>query len=202
MLLTVLYIIAITAEAMTGALSAGRRSMDLFGVVLIACVTALGGGSVRDMLLGHYPLTWVRHPEYLALTAVAALVTVFIAPLMRHLRSLFLVLDAVGLVAFTLIGCQVSLEMGHSLLIAAISGVITGVFGGILRDILCNDVVGGWFFWRGGVGGVGWLEARRGAGLGVFDRLAYANRRMVWIARFQPDSEYLLALDRAGMRSQ
>ena len=67
MLLTVLYIIAITAEAMTGALSAGRRSMDLFGVVLIACVTALGGGSVRDMLLGHYPLTWVRHPEYLAL---------------------------------------------------------------------------------------------------------------------------------------
>lgn len=140
MLLTVLYIIAITAEAMTGALSAGRRSMDLFGVVLIACVTALGGGSVRDMLLGHYPLTWVRHPEYLALTAVAALVTVFIAPLMRHLRSLFLVLDAVGLVAFTLIGCQVSLEMGHSLLIAAISGVITGVFGGILRDILCNDV--------------------------------------------------------------
>ncbi|VTL97061.1 membrane protein [Pseudomonas aeruginosa] len=62
--------------------------------MLIACVTALGGGSVRDMLLGHYPLTWVRHPEYLALTAVAALVTVFIAPLMRHLRSLFLVLDA------------------------------------------------------------------------------------------------------------
>lgn len=63
-------------------------------------------------------------------------------------------------------------------------------------------VVGGWFFWRGGAGGVGWLEARRGAGLGVFDRLAYTNRRMVWIARFQPDSEYLLALDRAGMRSQ
>lgn len=140
MLLTVLYIIAITAEAMTGALSAGRRSMDLFGVVLVACVTALGGGSVRDMLLGHYPLTWVRHPEYLMLTAGAALVTVFIAPLMRHLRSLFLALDAVGLVAFTLIGCQVSLEMGHSLLIAAVSGVITGVFGGILRDIFCNDV--------------------------------------------------------------
>ena len=140
MLLTTLYIIAIIAEAMTGALSAGRRSMDLFGVVLVACVTALGGGSMRDMLLGHYPLTWVRHPEYLALTAGAALVTVFIAPLMRHLRSLFLVLDAIGLVAFTLIGCQVGLEMGHSLLIAAVSGVITGVFGGILRDIFCNDV--------------------------------------------------------------
>jgi uncharacterized membrane protein YeiH len=107
--------------------------MDWFGVVLIACVTALGGGSVRDVLLGHYPLTWVKHPEYLVLTSFAALVTIFIAPLMRHLRSLFLVLDALGLVAFTLIGCMTALEMGQGMLVASISGVITGVFGGILR---------------------------------------------------------------------
>lgn len=139
-MLLMLYLIAITAEAMTGALSAGRRGMDWFGVVLIACVTALGGGSVRDVLLGHYPLTWVKHPEYLALTSVAALVTIFIAPLMRHLRSLFLALDAVGLVAFTLIGCMVALKMGHGMLVASVSGVITGVFGGILRDIFCNDI--------------------------------------------------------------
>lgn len=139
MLLT-LYLIAITAEAMTGALSAGRRGMDWFGVVLIACVTALGGGSVRDVLLGHYPLTWVRHPEYLILTSVAALLTIFIAPLMRHLRSLFLVLDALGLVAFTLIGCTTALDTGHSMLVASVCGVITGVFGGILRDIFCNDI--------------------------------------------------------------
>ncbi len=139
-MLLILYLIAITAEAMTGALSAGRRGMDWFGVVLIACVTALGGGSVRDVLLGHYPLTWVKHPEYLVLTSVAALLTIFIAPLMRRLRSVFLVLDAVGLVAFTLIGCLTALELGHDRLIAAISGVITGVFGGILRDILCNDI--------------------------------------------------------------
>jgi uncharacterized membrane protein YeiH len=145
-MLTIIYIIAITAEAMTGALSAGRRSMDLFGVVLIACVTALGGGSVRDVLLGHYPLTWVKHPEYLALTGLAALITVGIAPLMKHLKSVFLVLDALGLVAFTILGCQVAIEMQHeglikhSLLISAVFGVITGVFGGILRDILCNDI--------------------------------------------------------------
>lgn len=145
-MLTIIYIIAITAEAMTGALSAGRRSMDLFGVVLIACVTALGGGSARDVLLGHYPLTWVKHPEYLALTGFAALLTVVIAPLMKHLKSIFLVLDALGLVAFTIIGCQVAIQMQHeglikqSLLISAVFGVITGVFGGILRDILCNDI--------------------------------------------------------------
>jgi uncharacterized membrane protein YeiH len=139
MLLT-LYLIAIVAEAMAGALSAGRRGMDWFGVVLVACVTALGGGTVRDVMLGHYPLTWVKHPEYLVLTSIAALVTILIAPLMRHLRSLFLVLDALGLVAFTLIGCMTALEMGSGMLVASISGVITGVFGGILRDICCNDI--------------------------------------------------------------
>ncbi|WP_313741075.1 trimeric intracellular cation channel family protein [Pseudomonas sp.] len=139
-MLLMLYLIAITAEAMTGALSAGRRGMDWFGVVLIACVTALGGGSVRDMLLGHYPLTWVKHPEYLVLTSLAAILTMFIAPLMRRLRTLFLVLDALGLVAFTLIGCMTALEMGQGMLVASISGVITGVFGGILRDIFCNDI--------------------------------------------------------------
>ncbi|WP_459206858.1 trimeric intracellular cation channel family protein [Pseudomonas sp. MLB6B] len=139
-MLLMLYLIAITAEAMTGALSAGRRGMDWFGVVLIACVTALGGGSVRDVLLGHYPLTWVKHPEYLVLTSLAAILTMFIAPLMRRLRTLFLVLDALGLVAFTLIGCMTALEMGQGMLVASISGVITGVFGGILRDIFCNDI--------------------------------------------------------------
>ncbi len=61
MLLHVLYLIGITAEAMTGALAAGRRRMDTFGVIIIATATALGGGSVRDILLGHYPLGWVKH---------------------------------------------------------------------------------------------------------------------------------------------
>ncbi len=140
MLLTFVYIIAITVEAMTGALSAGRRSMDWFGVILIACVTALGGGSVRDVLLGHYPLTWVAHPEYIVLTTMAALFTIIIAKWMKHLRNMFLLLDALGLICFTIIGCQIAIEMGHGFVVAGIAGVLTGVSGGILRDILCNDV--------------------------------------------------------------
>lgn len=140
MLLTIIYIIAITAEAMTGALSAGRRSMDWFGVIIIASVTALGGGSVRDVLLGHYPLTWVKHPEYLMLVCGAALFTIVIAKWMKHLRSVFLLLDALGLIGFTIIGCQIALEMGHGFVVSAVAGVLTGVSGGILRDILCNDV--------------------------------------------------------------
>lgn len=139
-LLHTLYLIAIVAEAMTAALVAGRRDMDWMGVCIIACVTALGGGSLRDVLLGHYPLTWVAHPEYLGMTAGAALLTALAAPLMRRLRRLFLLLDAVGLVAFTIIGCKVAQAMQLPLSIVLISGMITGCAGGVLRDVLCNDV--------------------------------------------------------------
>ena len=140
MVLLALYLVAISAEAMTAALSAGRRDMDWVGVCIIACVTALGGGSVRDVLLGHYPLTWVRHPEYLWITAGAAILTALIAPLMRRLHSLFLILDALGLVVFTVIGCRIAQEMQLPTTIVLGSGMITGCAGGVLRDVLCNDI--------------------------------------------------------------
>ncbi len=140
MLLQIVYLIAISAEAMTGALAAGRRRMDLFGVVIIACVTALGGGSLRDIVLGHYPLGWVRHPEYLAYTIGAALAATMLAKKIHRLRRAFLWLDALGLVAFTLIGCAIAREGGHAAPIVVIAGMLTGAFGGVLRDVLCNEI--------------------------------------------------------------
>ena len=140
MFLHILYLVAITAEAMTAALAAGRRSMDWVGVCLLGCVTALGGGSVRDLLLGRYPLVWVEHPSYLLVTAAAALATIAIARLMRRLRTLFFVLDAIGLVVFTVIGCNIALAQDLPVLVVIVAGMITGCVGGVLRDVLCNDI--------------------------------------------------------------
>jgi uncharacterized membrane protein YeiH len=138
--LHVLSLLAPAAQAMTAALAAGRRSMDWVGVCLLGCVTALGGGSLRDVLLGHYPLVWVANPSYLALTAGAALVTIMMARLVHRLQLAFLVLDAIGLVVFTIAGCDVALQLHESLPIVIIAGMITGCAGGVLRDILCNDI--------------------------------------------------------------
>ncbi len=138
--ITILYIIGISAEGMTGALAAGRHKMDLFGVIFIALVTAIGGGSIRDMLLGHYPLTWVEHPEYIILICFCALVATKIPRIVSRLESLFLTLDAIGLVVFSILGAQIAIEQNHGLIIAISAAVITGVFGGILRDILCMRI--------------------------------------------------------------
>jgi uncharacterized membrane protein YeiH len=138
--LHVLLLVAAAAQAMTAALAAGRRSMDWVGVCLLGCVTALGGGSLRDVLLGHYPLVWVANPSYLALTAGAALVTIMIARVVHRLQLTFLVLDAIGLVVFSIAGCDVALQLHESLPIVIVAGMITGCAGGVLRDILCNDV--------------------------------------------------------------
>lgn len=138
-MLTYIYIIAITAEAMSGALTAGRRNMDMFGVSLVAFITALGGGTVRDMLLGNYPVTWTQHSAYIYLVISAGLFTMVIARFMHSLHRLFLLLDAMGLIAFTIIGCNVALKLDYSTPVVIMAGITTGIFGGILRDILCSQ---------------------------------------------------------------
>ena len=139
-LLHTIYLIAITAEAMSGSIMGMRRGMDLFGICLLGTVTALGGGTARDLLLGHYPVGWIEHPEYLTFTIGASIVTAFIARHMHRLKTVFLWVDGLGLVAFTVIGCDVAMSMGVHPSIAILSGVVTGIFGGLLRDILCNRV--------------------------------------------------------------
>lgn len=139
-LLHIIFLVAITAEAMSAAILGMRREMDIFGICLLGTVTGLGGGTVRDVLLGHYPISWVGNPEYLLFTSGAAALTAYIARYAHRLRRLFLFVDGLGLVAFTIIGCNIGLEEQVHPGIAIIAGVITGVFGGLLRDIIVNEV--------------------------------------------------------------
>lgn len=139
-MLTVLWAIGITAEGMTGALAAGRERMDLFGVAMVALVTALGGGSIRDVLLGNYPLIWVREPVYLLLVIGAAIVTISIAGIMKYFQPVFLLLDGLGLVVFSILGVKIAIGMGHGIMIAVTAAVVTGVAGGIMRDLLCDRI--------------------------------------------------------------
>jgi uncharacterized membrane protein YeiH len=134
-----LSLVAIAAQAMTAALAAGRRSMDWVGVCMLGSVTALGGGTIRCPAWA-LPLLWVENPSYLGLTGAAAFVTILIARVVHRLNLAFLVLDAIGLVVFTMAGCDVAWQMNESLPIVIVSGMITGCAGGVLRDILCNDV--------------------------------------------------------------
>lgn len=140
MILHYLFIMGICVEAITGAIAAGRKKMDFFGVMLIACITALGGGTVRDVLFDTHPLIWVSHPEYLLYTSICAFLTIFIAHSLARIMKIFLILDALGLSAFVIIGTQRVLDHGMSASVAIISGMLTGICGGMLREILCNDI--------------------------------------------------------------
>lgn len=139
-LLTTLWIIGISAESVTAALSAGRLKFDWFGVCALAALTALGGGTIRDIMLDDYPLTWVEQPLYLVLCLAVALVTTQLSFLARYFNRLFLIGDAIGLAAFAVLGTQTALSLGHGFIIAAVAAVLTGTSGGIMRDILSDRV--------------------------------------------------------------
>src|SRR4029079_19426323 len=99
---------------MTAALPAGRRSMDWAGVCMLGAITALGGGTIRDVLLGHYPLVWVEQPSYPAITATAGCISILIVRAVHRFYVAFLVLDAIGLVVFTMAGCDIAWQMDAS----------------------------------------------------------------------------------------
>ena len=131
--------VAVAVNALTGALDAGRKRMDLVGAVLVGVATALGGGTVRDLLLDRN-VFWVVDQTYLVVALGAGLATFFAARALPLPPRLFLVPDAIGLALFTVVGTQVALQWHAPWLVASLMGVTTGVVGGVLRDILCNDV--------------------------------------------------------------
>ncbi len=135
-----LFILGITVEAMTGALAAGRKNMDMMGAIMIGVVTGLGGGAIRDLVLDRHPLSWIDNPIYVVITATAAFMTILLSRWLRKLSRVFLILDAAGLATFSVVGTKIGIDMHLSPLIIAVIAMINGTCGGMLRDILCNDV--------------------------------------------------------------
>jgi uncharacterized membrane protein YeiH len=141
-LITFIEIVAILVGAFSGFIEARRKRMDLVGVFTVAFIAAFGGGTLRDILLDKRPLFWVEHQEYAILIFVLAMVASPLMKTLRHIVSerLIVIADAVGLGLFSVAGVSSALDAHMPLFIASMMGVITGIFGGVLRDIVCNEV--------------------------------------------------------------
>lgn len=140
--LAVMEAIGILAYAISGFIEARARRLDPIGTFLVAMATAFGGGTVRDILLEHRPLYWVQHQDYV----IALFVVSFFAPMLLKAGSglfserVLLVADAIGLGLFSVSGTSLALDAQLPGFTAAMMGVTTGVFGGVIRDVLCNEV--------------------------------------------------------------
>jgi uncharacterized membrane protein YeiH len=139
-LVAALDLAAIALFAATGALVASRKQMDIFGFALLGTVAGIGGGTLRDILLGELPVFWVKRPEIIVVCVVAASVTFFTAHLVQSRYRLLLWLDAVGLAVYAVLGAEKALAVGAGPVVAIVMGVVTGTFGGIIRDVLGGEV--------------------------------------------------------------
>lgn len=133
-------IFGIIVFSLSGALMAGRYKLDPFGVVVLASVTAVGGGTIRDIIL-QTPVFWVVQPIYLYVILTTALLTIILVRQPKLIPKRFLLIaDALGLALFAVLGTQKSLALGSPLPVAIVMGIITGVAGGMIRDVLCNVI--------------------------------------------------------------
>lgn len=130
----------ITVSAISGVLAAKGKRIDLFGVLVLALVTAFGGGTTRDLLVGDTPVVWLRGPQFLVNATTTALITFFVGRAMDLPRRALIVADAGALAVFAILGTAKGLAFGFSAPVAVLLGVVTGIAGGIVRDVLTGEV--------------------------------------------------------------
>lgn len=140
-LLYALAVLGTVVFAISGALFAAEKKMDILGFLLVGTVTGVGGGTLRDVLLGISPVSWVQDSTSIYLCIVASSVTYFTLNLYRVRDVWILWTDALGLAVFAVIGAQVALAHQVSPIVAVVMGVMTATFGGIMRDVLCAEVL-------------------------------------------------------------
>ncbi len=139
-LLYILNLLGAAVFAVSGVLAAGRKRLDLLGVIVLAIVTAIGGGTLRDLLLDRHPIFWFHEREHLIAIVTASLLTLVYLRYRRPPERSLLIADALGLALFTIGGAQVALAAELPGVIVVIMGVMTGVAGGVIRDVLTAEI--------------------------------------------------------------
>lgn len=139
-ILTIIDYIGTFVFAVSGALTAKDKELDVFGAAVVAFVTALGGGTLRDLLLGDQPVSWMLSPFYLVLVIAGLLFALFFKSAIGYLRRTLFLFDSIGIAVFTIFGLQKALAFELHPGVALLMGMVSAVFGGVVRDVICNEI--------------------------------------------------------------
>jgi uncharacterized membrane protein YeiH len=138
--LHIIDILGTAAFAVSGAFSAMERKLDVFGVFIIAFATAIGGGTIRDVLVGNFPVNWLQNSLTIQVIFIAAFATIVFGRYLKQFNTALFLFDALGLGLFTIIGLEIGLAKGFGPGVCTALGTISACFGGVLRDVLLNKV--------------------------------------------------------------
>ncbi|WGU67781.1 trimeric intracellular cation channel family protein [Capnocytophaga canimorsus] len=137
---TIVDYIGVFVFAISGALAAREKKMDLFGIFIIAFVTSLGGGTLRDVMIGRTPVFWMIHPMYITMIFAGAFFAIFLRNKIHYLRKSLMLFDTIGIGFYTVLGAQIAQSFGlHPIGVISVA-TVTACFGGVIRDILCNEI--------------------------------------------------------------
>lgn len=133
-------ILGTIAFAVSGVYAAMEKRLDLFGVIIIAFVTAIGGGTIRDLMIGDLPVSWIRNINYTFIILGTTAVVLLFRNVMKNFQKTLLVFDSIGLGLFTIVGIEKGIQFGLHPVVCVALGTITGCFGGVIRDMLINTI--------------------------------------------------------------
>ena len=139
-LFNILDLLGTMAFAISGALAAMNRKLDLFGIFIIAFVTAVGGGTLRDVLIGNTPVMWMENTLYIYIIGVVSILAIIFRNKIYYLKTSLFLFDTIGLGVFTITGVEAGLQNNLDPIVCIALGAMTGTFGGVIRDILCNEI--------------------------------------------------------------
>lgn len=139
-LLELFNLIAVFVFAITASLSSLKRKFDIFGITFVAFVSSVGGGTVRDMLLGDFPISWMKEGKFAYSIILGVLVALLFTSKLSKLKKTYFWFDTIGIGVATVIGTHKAITFNMSIPLCVLFGVVSAIFGGVLRDILCNDV--------------------------------------------------------------